>query len=267
MTLDLAANPLAGGGEGYKLWLLYKLRRLKVLDGCVVEPAELAAARARYSGLLTMSFLVRNWRMGRACQHARSTPGSEQTERPCAAACVCECCSVACLAALQEEQLGDACMSGISCLEVSGLRIRELGTVFAAGTPFAACLTELQLDSNGISSLTALAGLRHLAVLKVNSNRLGDASAPVAASDPGLLLPSLRVLQAAGNGLTSLAPLQLSSSMPALRTLLVSDNELASLAGVEGLQHLHELVADRNKLRCVVLAYRGTCACSQVTCW
>lgn len=59
MILDLADNLLVAATEDYRLVLLYRLRHLKVLDGVPAEPAELAAARAKYSGRLTMSFLVR----------------------------------------------------------------------------------------------------------------------------------------------------------------------------------------------------------------
>lgn len=58
IILDLVGNPLTSGTEDYRHRLLYKLRHLKVLDGVPAEPAELAAARAKYSGRLTLSFLV-----------------------------------------------------------------------------------------------------------------------------------------------------------------------------------------------------------------
>jgi hypothetical protein len=38
--------------------MVYTLRRIKVLDGAPVTPQELAAARGRYSGRLTIEFLV-----------------------------------------------------------------------------------------------------------------------------------------------------------------------------------------------------------------
>lgn len=58
VILDLAGNPLVSSSEDYRPLLLYRLRHLKVLDGLPAEPAELAAARAKYSGRLTLSFLV-----------------------------------------------------------------------------------------------------------------------------------------------------------------------------------------------------------------
>jgi hypothetical protein len=59
VILDLEGNPLVAAAEDYKHLLLYRLRHLKVLDGAPATAADLAAARAKYSGRLTMSFLVR----------------------------------------------------------------------------------------------------------------------------------------------------------------------------------------------------------------
>jgi Leucine-rich repeat (LRR) protein len=155
------------------------------------------------------------------------------------------------------------------------LRIRDVGTVFTAGTPFAS-LAELVLDDNTVSSLAPLAGLTALQVLKLNNNRLVEAdpagisfAIQLPATTSGLatgtaagvptpqqqqavqyqsLLPNLQVLHLAGNGLTSLRPLQL-QWLPGLRSLFVSSNELQRLDGLEGLGQLRELAADRNKLR------------------
>jgi Leucine-rich repeat (LRR) protein len=166
---------------------------------------------------------------------------------------------------LQEEQLGSSCtLSAIRSLDVSGLRIRDVGTVFLPGTPFAS-LAELVLDDNTISSLAPLAGLTALQVLKLNNNRLGEAdpacisfAVPVQAGEQAALpsatqplqplLPNLQVLHLSGNGLTSLRPLQL-QWLPGLRSLFVGGNELQRLEGLEGLAQLRELVADRNKIR------------------
>jgi hypothetical protein len=81
-------------------------------------------------------------------------------------------------------------------------------------------------------------------------------AAPAAACGPGpapgpaaAALAALQILQLRGNGLTSLAPLQLGARAPCLRTLDVSGNELARLEGLEGLGRLRELDVSRNKLR------------------
>lgn len=200
--------------------------------------------------------------------------------------CVCNCKAVSsrsgpwigCAEApfaccVQEEQLGSNCpLSTIRGLDVSGLRIKDVGAVFSPGSPFSS-LTELALDNNQISSLSPLGGLNGLVVLKLSNNRLGDADAAAAnfavqansaesmdcSQGPNqggavrqqlmtALLPQLQVLHLAGNGLTSLKPLQLRYTT-GLRSLFVQDNELQRLDGLEGLVQLTELVADKNRIR------------------
>jgi Leucine-rich repeat (LRR) protein len=166
---------------------------------------------------------------------------------------------------MQEEQLGSSCnMSCIHSLELVDLRIRSLGDIFSPGSPFAA-LKELVLNNNNITSMAALGGLQNLTSLRISNNRLGDAEpdclsfeAPrrsPSQNDPaaerglhGALLPSLQLLDIAGNGLTSLLPLKL-QHLPLLRSLLVQNNELQQLDGLSGLQQLQEVLADKNKVR------------------
>lgn len=181
--------------------------------------------------------------------------------------------------AVQEDHLGSDCvLSSLRHLDLSSAGIKDLGTVFAAQGPLAA-LTGLVLDSNHLTSLAPLAGLTRLVHVSVNNNnhKPGDGSSSSSASSNSLgsfcfaaplapgdvsgsagsaprdfgrpLLPSLRTLQLAGNGLTSLVPLQL-QCLPALCSLFVQNNELSRLDGLEGMVQLRELVADRNRLRC-----------------
>lgn len=56
IILDLSGNPLCRH-EKYRLYTVYHLRRLKVLDGVGVDNTEQAAARDRFSGRLTAEFL------------------------------------------------------------------------------------------------------------------------------------------------------------------------------------------------------------------
>ncbi|KAF8068426.1 LRRC9 [Scenedesmus sp. PABB004] len=148
------------------------------------------------------------------------------------------------------EQLGPGCaLRAIACLDVSGLRIRDLGAVFSRGTPFAG-LTELVLDGNALTRLAPLCGLTALRTLCVSGNRLGEAE-PGAASfalppaeaggAPRPLLPGLTALHVGANGLPSLRLLQLGAldgealaPLARLRELRLEDNALRSLGGLGG---------------------------------
>jgi ABC-type proline/glycine betaine transport system permease subunit len=62
-VLDLSGTPLATT-EGYRLLVLFRLPRLKVLDGTPAGAAEVATAHAQHAGRLTLSQLVRQGEMG-----------------------------------------------------------------------------------------------------------------------------------------------------------------------------------------------------------
>ena len=62
IVLDALGNPMCDAGEGsdagaYREYVVYHLRRVKVLDGVGVEAAELSRAKGKYSGLITREFL------------------------------------------------------------------------------------------------------------------------------------------------------------------------------------------------------------------
>jgi hypothetical protein len=69
VVLDLVGNPLMlTAGDDHRLWLLYKLGGLKVLNGIAPDAAELAAAQAQHAGRLTLGMLVGvvAWRLQQA---------------------------------------------------------------------------------------------------------------------------------------------------------------------------------------------------------
>eukprot|EP00854_Cymbomonas_tetramitiformis_P014094 gene14094-16667_t len=56
IILDLLGNPLCQC-QDYRLYVVYHLRKLKVLDGMGIEATEQAAAKSKYAGKLTLDFL------------------------------------------------------------------------------------------------------------------------------------------------------------------------------------------------------------------
>lgn len=57
IILDLSGNPVCQE-QNYRLYAIYHLKRLKVLDGYAVDVAEIDAAKAKYDGRLTDEFLA-----------------------------------------------------------------------------------------------------------------------------------------------------------------------------------------------------------------
>ncbi|EFJ42239.1 hypothetical protein VOLCADRAFT_119475, partial [Volvox carteri f. nagariensis] len=160
-----------------------------------------------------------------------------------------------------EERLGHRLFDRIRDLDCSGLRIRDVGVVFLMEDLEG--LQELNLDNNLLSDVSALALLRHLVVLRLNNNRLGEecsflsgrmlernqdlvralAARQQAAGQPlgGYLqldpFPSLQVLQLGGNQVSSISSLQL-SSLTGLRSLFLQGNDITRIEGLDGLVNL-----------------------------
>ncbi|KAG2449146.1 hypothetical protein HYH02_005893 [Chlamydomonas schloesseri] len=216
-----AAAAAAAACDDYRLYVIFNVRKLKVLDGVAVAAAEQAAAKNKYAGRLTADFL--------------------------------------------EERLGHRLFDRIRDLDCSGLKIRDVGSVFLGEDMDG--LQELNLDNNMMTEVSALALLRHLVVLRLNSNRLGEEAsfhpARLLERNPELvramaargiqqleLLPSLQVLQLGANCISSISSLQLGAALGAgLRSLFLQANDITRLDGLDGLLALQELVLDRNRVR------------------
>jgi len=226
IILDLSGNPCSTAApEDYRLYVIFNVRKLKVLDGAPIEAAEQASAKSKYSGRLTLEFL--------------------------------------------EERLGHRLFDRIRELDVSGLKVRDVGSVFLG--PELGLLQELHLNSNLLVDISGLAMLRELQVLSLVSNRLGEEctfnprrliernpsllkalTSPDTGAPESLgsfqLFPRLQVLQLGSNQITNIASLQL-GGLTSLRTLFLNNNDITRINGLDGLINLQELVLDRNRIR------------------
>jgi len=237
IIMDLLGNPLCQE-EDYRYYIIYHLRKLKVLDGLGIEAAEQATAKSKYAGRLTRDFL--------------------------------------------EEKVGHRFFEHLRELDLSAMRVRDLGQVFL-GEEFVQ-LRELNLDSNNLTDVSGLAHLAHLTVLRLNSNRIEsaplvsdnaastrgggggggvagerrDAAEESSDSDDdsrkhrgeggGGHFRSLEVLQLGANNINYVPALQL-WHLKNLKILFLQDNDIIKLEGIEGLVNLEELVLDRNKIK------------------
>jgi Leucine-rich repeat (LRR) protein len=57
IILDLSGNPVCEE-ENYRIYCIYNLKRLKVLDGYSVDATEIDTAKAMYDGRLTDEFIA-----------------------------------------------------------------------------------------------------------------------------------------------------------------------------------------------------------------
>ncbi|GMH33137.1 hypothetical protein BSKO_00971 [Bryopsis sp. KO-2023] len=237
IILDLLGNPVCRETE-YRLYTIYHLRKLKVLDGQRIESAEQASAKSQYAGRLTLEFL--------------------------------------------EERLGHRFFDRIRELDISGLRLRDVGRVFQVEFE---SLQHLNLDNNLVTDASGVMQLSQLTVLRLNGNRIGDqcsfkakpnqtslmeqklncnqenrgsknaSQSPTLDSPspfPGVgmpeMFPYLQVLQLGDNQISSIASLEL-SNLTSLQTLFLHRNEITKIDGLNGLVNLKELVLDGNRIK------------------
>lgn len=257
LVLDVAGNGLCGAKD-YEHYAVYRLRRLRLLDGQSVSAAAQAIARSKFVGRLTMETLeesagATDWsRSGaRAVVAVRSSPHASRRRDD---------------TAVRAPYKRPEAWCRIEQLDASGLRLRDLGDVFGCATRFAA-LTELTLAGNLLTSLAPLAGLLELRHLSLDGNHLG-ARAPECAWEQGpqrdggdadgaepldgaamsswlpngfAPLPNLVVLSLADNRITSIEAMCL-TALASLETLFLQGNQISRLAGLSGLNALRELV-------------------------
>uniref|UniRef100_A0A3B3TFY9 Leucine rich repeat containing 9 n=1 Tax=Paramormyrops kingsleyae TaxID=1676925 RepID=A0A3B3TFY9_9TELE len=237
VVLDLHGNPLVAKQENYRMYVVFQLPSLKALDGLAVEMSESESAKDIFGGRLTPDMVV--------------------------------------------EKLGHANYSQISELDLQGSSIR---TVDLAPFHLFRSLRSINLMHNNLTSFSGLIYLPRIKVLYLDYNRIESIlpqhkspiqpngrqtlyhkvsssgygqqnlsranrdARPADSLDP--LMESLEVLHLGHNGISNLASLQL-SRLTGLRALFLQGNEISHVEGLEGLQHLRELVLDGNRIRAV----------------
>ncbi|GMF30965.1 unnamed protein product [Phytophthora lilii] len=131
--LDLSGNEITRLPD-YRLYTVYYLRRVKVLDGVSVSTQDQTNAKQKYSGKLTFEFVMEK------CGNGGSlTPSGEN-------------------------QFGR-----ITDMDLSSCRIREIGAI--PGDVFSN-VREINLENNQISDISGLEALPKLRVLNLNRNRI-----------------------------------------------------------------------------------------------
>jgi len=208
IILDLSGNPVGSNPE-YRLYSIFHLKKLKVLDGMGVEGGEQAAANDTYSGRLTDDFLVD--KIGhRFFEHVSELDLSSQKIRDFA-----------------------NCLTGE---QFPNLRVLNLDNNMIS-------------DLSSMIGLTALAVLRlnHNRVEHLVPERPRHATE--APPPTGLMtLTSLEVLQVGFNDIHSLAACR-HLNLVNLKVLFLQGNDINKIEGLERMTSLRELVLDKNKVR------------------
>ncbi|UPR04217.1 leucine-rich repeat domain-contataining protein [Chloropicon primus] len=210
IILDLLGNPLCDDYD-YRGYTVYHLKKLKVLDGQMVESSEQAAARSKYLGRLTVDTLEEQ--VGhRFFDHLRDLDISNLRLRD-----VCHAFSGGAFANLCEVNLDNNLLQN-----VDGLRTLPK-------------LHVLRLNNNRLDSAIFCEHNDH--DCHHSKKKLCD-----------ICFPQLEVLQLGGNQIHSVKGLQL-AGLRSLKTLFVQDNSISKIDGLVKLPNLQELILDGNRIK------------------
>ncbi|KAJ1494090.1 hypothetical protein T484DRAFT_1766595, partial [Baffinella frigidus] len=232
IILDLSGNPVCQE-PAYRLYSIFHLRKLKVLDGLGVETAEQTAANDTYAGRLTDEFLVE--KLGhKFYEHVSELDLSSNKIRDTAACITGEMFPGLRVLNLDNNQISDPSgLTGLSCLVVLRLNHNRIDNVGPE--------KKAHPDAEPV-------GLQVLGVLRLNHNRI-DNVGPEKKAHPdaepvGLqTLSALEVLQLGFNDIHSLLPIK------HLPLGALKGNDISKIDGLDGLSQLRELVLDKNKVR------------------
>ncbi|GMF32191.1 unnamed protein product [Phytophthora fragariaefolia] len=211
--LDLSGNEITRLPD-YRLYTVYYLRRVKVLDGVSVTTQDQSNAKQKYSGKLTFEYILEK------CGGGNVTPSGAGVEN----------------------QFGR-----ITSMDLSSCRIREIGSI--PGEIFSN-VREINFENNQITDISGLDALPKLRILNLNRNRIekllpsslsNDFTIPDASDGGGkgiLACQNLEQLHLAYNQITDMTTLGLQF----LDSLKLSNNRLTDLEEVEKLASLPSMV-------------------------
>ena len=184
---------------------------------------------------------------------------------------------------LLEEKTGCRSFSDFTVLDLSRLRVRDIGDIFFE--PDFRCLREINLNFNFVEDTSSLCALPNLDVLYLNGNKIGErslwtplplksstvrlreiqptlASASSSMKAEALLsnggkkyprhrnpFPSLTVLHLSSNSICALPSLRLNALGHLLRILNLANNQIQKIEGLEDLSCLEELYLDHNRIK------------------
>ena len=227
IIVDLSGNRLCRH-ESYRMYCVYYLRKLKVLDGIGVDINEQQAAREKYSGKLTAEFLAE--KIGhKYFEHIRELDLSSCRIR-------------------EIEHLSGDEFSNLRELNLDNNMLTSIGGLHRLDK-----LTVLRLNHNRIRKLGSTGSHHASSMVGSISKDVTGGNSPekVAIGGHGLSgLPNLEILQLGYNHVTDLGSLNL-HMLPELKVLFLQGNDIVRVEGLNACYKLRELVMDKNRIKFV----------------
>jgi len=226
IIVDLLGNPLCGVDE-YRLYTIYHLRKLKVLDGRGIEAEEVATAKQRFAGRLTLDFIEE--RLGDiVLQDLQELEITGARIRDISTAFAGNT-----FARLRELNLSSNFITDVTCLRhLPNIAILVLNSNKLAGARFVEPLARGPDESVTLSPAAQQA-----------KSKKGRGGAPQS-------FPNLEALYLGGNGISSIPALGL-AGLESLRVLHLNGNDIQRLEGLHGLPSLRELSLSKNRIKFV----------------
>ncbi|KAM6912256.1 leucine-rich repeat-containing protein 9 [Xenentodon cancila] len=235
IILDLCGNPLVEKLENYRIYVVFHLPSLKVLDGIVVEVSECESAKNMFRGRLTTDTLAE--KLG----HSNYTEIINLTLQSCSIRMV-DLSPIELFCNLRSVNLDHnnlTCFS--SLINLPSIKILSLNYNYIKSilpNPKTQChLTKRQMLHSKVQS----SGYGQQSQIRANRD-----TGPTGSLEP--LMGSLEVLHMSHNGISNMANLQL-SRLTNLKTLVLQGNEISQVQGLDGLHQLRQLVLDRNRIK------------------
>ncbi|KAM9354856.1 leucine-rich repeat-containing protein 9 [Pholidichthys leucotaenia] len=234
IILDLYGNPLVEKLENYRIYVVFHLTSLKVLDGIAVEASESENVKNMFRGRLTTDTVVE--KLG----HSNYTEITHLTLQSCSIRTVDLSAELFC--------------------NLHSVNLDHNNLTSFSGLIYLPSIKALCLNYNHVESILprqkTQAHLTNKQILhsKVHSSGYGQQGPSKANRDTGPasslepLMGSLEVLHLSHNGISNMANLQL-SRFTNLKALFLQGNEISQVEGLEGLHQLRELVLDRNRIK------------------
>ena len=273
IIMDLLGNPLCAQDD-YRCYIIYHLRRIKVLDGMGVEAAEQAVAKNKYAGRLTRDFLED--KVGRRYfSHLRELDLCQMRVRDISGVFFASdfeqleeinldsnlvadpggLCMLPKLTVLRMNgnRIEDRPMWSPQCLKaVLRARDAEQKAKEEAAKEAAANATEGNKAAAAAAAVAAAGATAAARAASIASNL--DALEIAEGEEEDLLrwsppFPSLEVLQLGANSIVSVSSLRLGALAKSLKVLFLQDNDISKLEGLDALCNLEELVLDRNRIK------------------
>ncbi|XP_068615227.1 leucine-rich repeat-containing protein 9-like [Brachionichthys hirsutus] len=232
IILDLYGNPLLEKIKNYRLYVIFQLPFLKILDGIAVDATESDDAKLKFEGMLTPDVLEE---LG----HSNFTGLVNLILHSCSFKTV-DLCPADLFSSLRAVDLDNNNLTSFCSL------------IYLPN------IKELSLNYNHIESILPSQKThqtkKQLLHSNVPSSGYGQQSSakgkwetwPNCRLEP--LMSSLEVLHLRHNGISNMANLQL-SRLTNLKALFLQGNEISHVEGLEGLCHLRKLMLDKNRIK------------------